>query len=332
MNLRVSHGTAPTRRDCLALLAACGLAKPAASVADTWPSRPVRVIVPFAPGGSLDTVSRAVSERLSVRLNATFTVDNRAGGSGVIGYEMGARAAPDGYTLVGASDSLTLLPHLGRKLSFDPLRDFTPIIQLAAQPHTITVHPGLGVNSFAELVAAARKRPGEITYASSGVGTSQNLAGELINKRFDIQLRHIPYRGGGQAINDLLSGQVKVGVLGLPPVVPHHREGRLRIVAFTTARRFSLMPEIPTVAENGGGDFDIEQWSSWLGPVGLPAAIVNRLETEITSIISSGEIRAVLGNASLAATGVGSGAFAELIRKESTEYARLARELGVKLE
>ena len=229
-----------------ALLLSCASA---AAHAQSWPTKPVRVVVAFAPGGSLDFVTRIVAERLSQDLGQQFVVENRAGANGNVGAEYVARQPADGYVVLASADALVSSAHV-YKLNYDPLKDLVPVVQFTRQPLVLAVHPSLGVNSVAELIAEAKKNPG-LGYATSGSGSGQHMVGEWLARLAGIKLTHVPYKGGGQAITDLVGGQVKIGSLGSTPVMPHYKAGRLKIIAQTTAKRAPSLPEVPTYQEQG---------------------------------------------------------------------------------
>ena len=228
----------------VALLALAAASLPAP--AQEWPSRPIRFIVPYPAGGSTDVGARVIADYLARSLGQQIIVENRSGGSGNIGFEAGARSAPDGYTVLIAPDQVTSAPHVF-KVSFDPLKDLAPVIQLSRQPVVLAVHPKLGVGSLAELVALAKQRPG-LSYATSGVGSQQHMTAEWFAQIAGIKLEHVPYRGGAQAINDLVAGHVMIGSLGSTPLIPHYKAGALRLLAQTTAARSPSLPDVPTYA------------------------------------------------------------------------------------
>ena len=249
---------------CIALVAAI----PLAAQAQEWPSRPIRFIVPYPAGGSTDVGARVIADYLARSLGQQIVVENRSGGSGNIGFEAGARSAPDGYTVLIAPDQVTSAPHVF-KVSFDPLKDFVPVIQLSRQPVVLAVHPKLGVGSVAELVALAKQRPG-LSYATSGVGSQQHMTAEWFAQIAGIKLEHVPYRGGAQAINDLVAGHVMIGSLGSTPLIPHYKAGTLRLIAQTTAARSPSLPDVPTY-EQAGIKLVLDQWLGVFVPAGNAA-------------------------------------------------------------
>jgi tripartite-type tricarboxylate transporter receptor subunit TctC len=271
---------------CMALLASPAV--PAAAEAQGWqPSRPVRWIVPYVPGGANDLVARTVADPLSRSMGQQFVVDNRPGASGTIAYEMLARATPDGHTLGTAPDAMTVLPFVFKGLSFDPRTSFTPITTMTTQPMTLTVNAALPVKTVAELIEYARGKQGGLSYGTSGTGTSQHLTGELLKHATGIEMTHIPYKGAGRAVVDLVGGQVPLVVVGASTAMPQHRAGRARIIAVTTAKRSPALPDVPTLDEAGVPGFDIYHWIGVIGPPNLPREIVARLNAEIVRALAS---------------------------------------------
>lgn len=269
-----------------ALLAFCtAFAAPAG--AQTWPSRPIKLIVPHAPGGVTDVVARLVAQPLGEALGQSVLVENKPGASGLVGTESAAAAAPDGYTFVMFVDANTILPSTVKQLNHDPQKSFAPITVLGRGSHVIVAHPSLGVRTLAELIAYAKKNPGTMSYASPGIGSPQNLSMETIKNAAGIDMTHIPYKGGGQAIGDVVSGQVKVGVLGMAPALPYIRSGKLEALAVTGARRVALLPDVPTVAEAAVPGFETAQWQGISAPAGTPPAVIKRMHDELVKIMNS---------------------------------------------
>lgn len=309
----------------LALLAA------QAAHAQGWPSKPIRWIVPYPPGGSTDIATRPLAERVGQALGGhSGVVENRAGAGGNIGFEAAAKSSPDGYTLVVAPDALASNPHL-YKISWDPFRDFVPVIQLARQPVVLAVHPSLGVSNLAELVAAAKQKPG-LGFATSGAGSQQHMAAEWFAKLAGIKLTHVPYKGGGQAITDLIGGQIQIGSLGSSPLIPHYKAGKLKLIAQTTATRAPSLPDVPTYGESGYKELVIEQWLGVFAPAGTPADIVARLNAEIGKALGDAGIRERYAGAALEPVGGGADGLARQLRTDYDKYGRLIRELNIKLE
>jgi tripartite-type tricarboxylate transporter receptor subunit TctC len=319
-----------TRFRLSVLVAALAAAVCATAHAQSWPAKPIRWLVPFPPGGSTDIATRPVADKVGQALGASSVVENRAGAGGNIGAEAVAKSAPDGYTLLVTADTIAANPQL-YKLSWDPFRDFVPVIQLARQPVVLAVHPSLGVNSVAELVALAKREPG-LGYATSGAGSQQHMAAEWFASIAGIKLTHVPYKGGGQAITDLVGGQVKIGSLGSSPLIPHYKAGKLKLLAQTTKARAPSLPEVPTYEEAGIKGLVLDQWLGVFVPAGTPPEIVARLNAEIGKALADGAIRERYAQAALEPVGGTPDAFAQLVRDDYAKYGRLIRELAIKVD
>lgn len=308
----------------VALLVSCAVQ------AQSWPAKAVRWIVPYPPGGSTDIAARVVADRVGQALGQSVVVENRSGAAGNIGFEAAAKSAPDGYTVLVAPDSLASNPHL-YKLGWDPFRDFVPVIQLARQPVVLAVHPSLGVSSVAELVALAKKNPGQ-GFATSGAGSQQHMTAEWFAQIAKIELTHIPYKGGGQAITDLVGGQVKIGSLGSSPLIPHYKAGKLKLIAQSTKTRAPSLPEVPTYEEAGIKGLVIEQWLGVLVPAGTGANIVARLNAEIAKALAQPAVQERYAQSALEPVGGAAESFAKLLREDYDKYARLIRDLKIRVE
>jgi tripartite-type tricarboxylate transporter receptor subunit TctC len=308
------------------LLALAAIA-PVAAPAQEWPSRPIRFIVPYPAGGSTDVGARVVGEHLSRALGQQIVVENKSGASGNIGFEAAAKSAPDGYTVLIAPDQVTSAPHVF-KVSFEPLRDFVPVIQLSRQPVLLAVHPKLGVGSLAELVALAKRRPG-LSYATSGVGSQQHMTAEWFAQIAGIRLEHVPYRGGAQAINDLVAGHVMIGSLGSTPLIPHYKAGTLRLLAQTTAARSPSLPDVPTY-QQAGVNLALDQWLGVFVPAGTPPAIVARLNTEMNKALAEATVRETFLQSAQEPVGGTAEQFTRLVREDFAKYERLVKELNIK--
>jgi len=270
--------------------AGAGALLPAAAHAQPYPSRALRMIVPFPPGGPNDIIARVVAQRMGEALGQQIVVDNRGGAGGIIGTETAAKANPDGYTLLlSGTAALSINPSLQAKLPYDPVRDFTPLSLLATAPSILIVHPSLAAKSVKDLVALAKARPGQILYASAGIGTPPHLAGELFKGIAGVDMTHVPYKGGGQAINDVVGGQVKVAILGMAPVLQFLKTGQLKAIAVTGDKRTPLLPNVPTVSETLPGVSTL-QWFGLVGPAGLPQDIVQKLHREVIAISQDPEV------------------------------------------
>lgn len=301
----------------------------AGAQAETWPAKSVRFIVPYPPGGSTDLAARTVAERLTRSLGQQVVVENRAGAAGAIGTNEAARATPDGYTLLFAADTVITL-HLVAKVPFDMLRDFMPITQVTIQPIAVAVHPSLGVSTIQELIAYGKANPGKLSFAHSGTGTGQHFSGELLKKMAGIDMVHVPYKGGGPAVQDLVGGQVPMAVMGSTPLIPHHKAGRIKILAFTTKDRFAPMPDIPTLHEAGLTGFDTSQWLGLLAPKGTPSQVVTRLHSETAKALAIPEVKQRLAQAALQAVGNTPKEFEAQIEADMERWTKLAQEIGVK--
>ena len=303
------------------------LAFAAGAQAQTWPSKAVRFIVPFPPGGSTDVAARTVADKLTRALGAPVLVENRAGGGGAIGTVEAARAAPDGHTLLFAADPVITLHLVVKNVQFDMQRDFIAVTQVTTQPIAVAVHTSLPVKDVQELIAYAKANPGKLSFAHSGTGSGQHMSGELLKKMAGIDMVHVPYKGGGPAVQDLVGGQVPVGVLGSTPLIPHHKAGRIRIIAFTSKERFPPMPEIPTLHESGLAGFDTTQWLGILAPKGTPAEIVDRVYAETRKALELQDVKERLAQAALQPVGNSPKEFEALIRADLERWTAVAKEL-----
>jgi len=299
-----------------------------AARAQAWPSKPVRMVVAFAPGGSTDVAVRSLAERIAPALGQPVLVENRAGAGGNIAAEYVLKQPADGATVLATADSLASNPHL-YKLTFDPRKDFIPIVQLTRQPIVLGAHPSLGAGTLAELIALAKSKPG-LAYATSGSGSIQHMAGEWFAKLAGIRLTHVPYKGGGQAITDLLGGQVPLGSLGNTPLLPHYRAGKLKILAQTSALRAPSLPEVPTYAESGLKDLVLEQWLGLFFLAGTPPEVVARLNAEVNRGLADASVRERYAQNGLEPVGGTAEQFARQYRDDYDKYARLIRELSIK--
>jgi tripartite-type tricarboxylate transporter receptor subunit TctC len=269
----------------LAAVVALVCAGAAGALAQAWPGKPIRVIVSYAPGGVTDVVARLVAQPLSEALGQSIIVENKPGANGLIGSEMVAGAAPDGYTLLMYVDGNTVLPSIMKKMPFDALKAFAPITVLGRGSHVVVAHPSLGVQSLPQLIELARKQPGALSYASPGLASPQSLSMEAIKKAAGLDIVHIPYKGGGQAIADVVNGQVKTGVLGMAPSLPHIKAGKLVPLAVTGGKRSPLLPDVPTVAESAVPGFETVQWQGIAAPAGTPPEVIKRIHTELVRIM-----------------------------------------------
>jgi len=301
--------------------------------ADGYPQRPIRFLIPQSPGGASDTVARVVAQRLTERIGQQLVVDNRPGATGNIGHEMVARAQPDGYTMLLTAPNLVTSPSLFAKLAFDPVRDFAPITQLTLSPNVWLVHPGFAARSMKELIEIARAKPGQIDFASSGLASTQHLAGELLNVMAGIRLTHVPYKGGGPALIDLMGGRMQVMSSTLPSAVPHIKSGKVRALAVSSAKRAAALPDLPTVAEAAAlPGYEASTWQGLLFPAGTPAAIVSRMNAEVAQVLSVPDTRTRLSDLGYEPVGSSSAAFGAFIRAELAKWAKVIKSAGIKLE
>ena len=300
--------------------------------AQAWPSKPIRIINGNAPGGSADVSARVVSEMVSRALGQAFVIESRPGASGGIAMDAVARAAPDGYTLLIGSDSSLYQPILKPALPYTVEKNFAPIVILTSQPLVLAVHASLKVRTAAELVALAKSRAAPLPYATPSAGGTQTVAGAAFARVAGITLTNIPYKGGGQAVGDLASGQVPVGVLGAAPLIPHAASGRIIMLAVASKVRSSVLPEVPTMAEAGYPGIDLSQWFGLLGPAGMPPAVMARLSGEFQKALADPEVRRKLAASGLEAAGGTPEEFARRMRDEGMVWARIAKEVGLRAE
>lgn len=299
--------------------------------AQGWPTKPVRIVVAFAAGGSTDVAVRTLQERLAQSLGQPMVVENRAGAAGNIAAEYVIKQPADGYTVLATADSLASNPHLFTSLPFDPAKDLVPVVQLTRQPVVLAVHPSLGVSSVAELIAAAKAKPG-LGYATSGAGSVQHMAGEWFALLAGIKLTHVPYRGGGQAVTDLLGGQVPIGSLGNTPLLPHHRAGKVRILAQTTAARSQSLPEVPTYQEAGMRGLVLDQWLGLFVAAGSPKELPPRLAAEVSKALAEPAVRERYAQLGLEPVGGTPEDISRQYREDYVKYGRLIKELGIRAD
>ena len=317
-------------RACAALAALSVMVSTSAS-AQSWPSRPIQVIVPFAAGGSTDVAARLVGEHLSRVLGQQVVVENRTGANGNIGTDAAAKAAPDGHTVLVAPESVVSNAHV-YKVNYDALKDFVPVALISRQPVVLAAHPSLGVKTIAELVARAKKEPGLRVATGSGLGSQQHMVTQWFAKIAGIELEQVSYRGGGQAINDLIAGHVKLGTLGSTPLIPHYRAGALVLLAQTTEKRSPALPDVPTFEEAGMKGLVSDQWLGVFVPKGTPGDIVARLNAEIGKALADPAIRKKLEDAAQEPVGGSPSAFAKLVQDDYAKFEKLVRELNIKVQ
>ncbi|MGZ5118419.1 MAG: tripartite tricarboxylate transporter substrate binding protein [Burkholderiales bacterium] len=319
-----------------ALAALLALAAPAALAAEQvteYPLRPIRLVVPFVAGGSTDIIARVVGQKLAEQWGRQVVVDNRGGANGVIGMEIVARAAPDGYTLVlGYIANLGTAQALNPKLPYDPVKDYAPISHIASAPSIGVIHPGVPAKNLQELVAIARAKPEAISFGSAAVGSMGHLSGELINRMAGVRMQHVPYKGGGQAIIDVVAGQIPLVIIGMTPATPHVRAGRLRAIFTTGAKRSFAFPEVPTVAEQGFPGFAADAWYGLLAPARTPRPIVDKLHAEVVRIVKLRDAKDRLANVGFEIVGSTPEEFSKLIRDEIPKWNKVVREGAIRGE
>ena len=309
----------------ISLLALCSLA----ALAQPYPNRPVRIVVPLSPGGFADTPARMLAPRLSEQLGRQFFVENKPGAGGTIGADFVAKAPPDGYTLLLTGTPHVISAHLYKKMPYDALKDFTHIALIASGPYALVVNTQkVPVSSVRELIAMAKAQPGKIDFASSGNGSAQHLVGALFNSRAGIELNHVPYKGSGPAMQDLIAGQVGVSFAGVPNVLGHVRSGRLKALGVTTPQRWSELPEVPTLAEAGVPGYEATLWLNISGPPGMPADIVQRLNTEIGKALQDPEVQKNFRSGGVEATSMGPQELERFMRAEYDKWGKVVRDTG----
>ena len=317
----------------LILVASCGVAWGAGdALAQGYPAKAIRVIVPFAPGGATDITGRTVSARMAETLKQTIIVDNRSGGGGVIGADIAAKAPPDGYTVLLATPAETaILPHL-QKMPYDPLKDLAPVSLATASPLILVVHPSLPAKSVKDLIALVKARPGQLSYGSAGTGGVHHLAGELLKVTFKLDMVHVPYKGVGAVIPDLLGGHIPMTFSSLPPSMPYVAAGKLRALAVTSPKRSVAASDVPTMIEAGVPDFVATNWFAYFVPAGTPEAIVGRLNAEINRTLKLADVKEKLLVLGLDPLGTTPQELGRFVREESAKFAKLIKLSGVKMD
>jgi len=325
-----------SKRDFLAGAAALGVnaITPSPAAAQAYPSRPVKIVIPFAPGGPTEFILRLVADRLTAMLGQAFVIENRPGGAGgTIGAKSVAIAEPDGYTLLFSSPGpLVTAAAVYKSLDYDPIKGFTPIAMVIYAPQMLVVHPSMPANSIQELVAYAKGNPGKVSFASSGFGTQPHMLGEMLKRMADINIQHVPYRGAGQSVTDLIAGQVQMIFETTAILLPHVQGGRLRALAVATEARSALLPGVPTTAESGYPKLLASFWSGLLAPAGTPPPIVEKLNAAVNEILKSKEAQQGLARLSAEAKIGPPQDFAAFIAKEAPRWAAIANETGIKVD
>ena len=316
------------RSAAAAFLAVCTLAG-----AQTWPSRPIKYIVPFAPGGTTDILARMIAPKLAEALGQPVVVENKAGQAGSVGVAELARAAPDGYTIGGGTiSSHAINVSLYSKLPYDPLKDFSPITMLATLPNMLVVHPSIPASNVRELIAFLKANPDKYSFGSAGNGTSQHMSGELFKVMNGVQMQHIPYKGSGPMIPDLLAGTISMSFENLTTAYPPVKQGRLKALAVTSAKRSFVAPDVPTLAESGLTGFDISSWQALFAPAGMPKEMLDRLYTETAKALKAPEVTKRLHDLGLDAGGMSPEELASVIRSEIPKLGKIVRESGARVD
>lgn len=311
----------------LAAAALCGSAQ-----AQGYPSKPVTIVVPFAPGGATDIMARQLAERLHKRLGQPVIVENKAGAGTMIASEYVAKAAPDGHTVLLAASSLGIAPSLYSKVNYDPVKDFTPISLVASVVHVLEVHPSVPVRNVAELIAWIKANPGKVNYGSVGAGTSTHLESELFNTMAGVKMTHVPYKGSAPALMDLVGGNLQVMFDAWASSGPFIKDGKTRLLAVTTAQRSKILPDVPTVAESGLPGYEAMPWLGFVAPAGTPAAVVGKFHAELMEVLKEPEVQAKFRSLGLDIIGNTPQEFGEFIRKDIVKWAKVIKESGAKAD
>ena len=323
----------PRRQFAAVLLCVAALASGSGvAVAQTYPERPIRVIVPFSPGGAVDGPMRLLAQEMSKKLGQQVVVENKPGAGATIGSELVAKAPADGYTLLLASQTNAISASLYRALAYDPIEDFAPIALIGREPGVLVVYPALPVTSVAEFVAYAKARPGKVDYASSGNGSGQHLFMALFASMTDLKLNHVPYRGSGQATTDLLGGTVAASIPGTAGMVGHIKAGKLRPLAVTGTKRSPQLPDVPTMAEAGVPGYEAYVWLGLMAPKATPQSIITRLNREVVAALATPEVRAYMATAGIEIVGSTPAEFGVFFRAERDQWAKVVRETGARIE
>jgi tripartite-type tricarboxylate transporter receptor subunit TctC len=327
--MQISKRSAAALGACLAIAATTA----PALAQQSYPNKPIRMVCPFPPGGTTDLVARLVAQKFSEAWGQQVVVDNRPGAGGVIGTEMVAQAAPDGYSiLLGSITTHAVNPALYKKLRFDPIRDFAPVSLVVSSPQLLALHPSVAAKSVKELIALAKARPGQLNYGSAGTGTSPHLTFELFKSMAAIDVVHVPYKGTGPAITDLLGGQVQMMITGVVALMPHVKSGKLRAVGVTSAKRVAALPEVPTIAESGVAGFDVSSWFGVFLPAATPRAIVMKMNREIHRMLENPEVRQRLIDQGADPASNTPEEFAVYVKSEMTRWGQVVRSTGARVD
>jgi tripartite-type tricarboxylate transporter receptor subunit TctC len=302
------------------------------ALAQDYPTRPIRIVVPFSPGGAVDGPMRVIAQEMSKRLRAGVIVENKPGAGATIGTDAVAKSPPDGYTLLLSSQTNAISATLYPKLPYDPIEDFAPISLIGREPGVVVVNPSLPVKTLQEFIAYVKERPGKIDYASSGNGSGQHLFTALLASMTGMKMNHVPYRGSGQATTDLLGGQVQMAIPGTAGMVGHIKAGKLRALAVTGAKRSPQLPDVPTVMESGVPGYEAYVWMGLMAPKGTPASIVDKLHREVVRALSTDEVKTYMATAGIEIVGSTPAEFGAFFRAEKERWAKVVRETGAKID
>lgn len=322
-------------RRTLLLVSAFGLAAllGLAQAQDVWPAKPIRLVVPFTPGGVTDTSGRLIADQLSKRLGQQIVVDNRPGASGNIGTGQVKTAAPDGYTLVlGFDGTMVINPHVFAKTPFDTVKDFAPVGKIGDATLILVANPELPVKNLQEVIALSKSQPGGLSYGTSGTGGTPHIAGELLKARTNANLTHIPYKGGGQAMTDVLGGSIPLVYTAVAGAYGHVKSGKLRALAVSSAQRSTALPDVPTFIESGVSDFVVNSWVGILAPIATPPAIVTRLNTELNAVLNDPAVREKLRLMGIDATPGSADQFSAEIKRDLARYGEVVKSAGIRIE
>nr|WP_255591438.1 MULTISPECIES: tripartite tricarboxylate transporter substrate binding protein [unclassified Acidovorax] len=305
----------------------------APAFAQSWPSKPIRLVVPFPPGGGTDAIARELAGRITVNTKWAFVIDNKPGSGGNIGVDFTAKAPADGYTFViGQTSNLAINPTLYSKLPYDPAKDLTPIVKIGSAPLAIVVSAGSPYQSLADVMAAAKAQPGLISFATSGNGTVAHLTGELLQKEAGVKFTHVPYKGAAQGLTDVIGGSVHLYLSSVPTLISQIKNGKLRALAVTSERRVSDLPQVPTVAESGYKGFEASTWFGLLGPANLPRGIASALNAAANNALGAEELTKKLGEQGVVIAGGGAEPFSKLIRDDMVKWGKVVKESGAKVD
>lgn len=316
----------------ISFLVAQGLSLACAQTPSGYPSRPIRVLVPYPPGGGADIIARTVMLKMAGQLKQQIVIDNRAGGGGAVAHELAARATPDGYTLLVAISAIVANAAVNPRSPYDPVRDFTPLMLMARSPYRVVIHPGLPANTLQEWVALAKAKPGSMSYGSAGAGSAIHLSAELFRMQAGISMVHVPYKGTGPAITDLIAGQIQMMFAGTLSAAPHVKSGRIRAVAVTSLTRRADAPDLPTVAETVIPGYEAGEWFSVFGPAGLPRPIADRLYAELATTLRDAELKDRLTTGGMDLVGSTPVELGDVVKRDFAKWSRLVKQTGLKAD